>query len=109
MQETKFADRRFAARAASGYTILATDAPSAHCGGVALLYKESAQFELEEATIRGNNVISFELETGSERYFVVGAYIPPSENDASTIKCVTDAFTNRPKGYLPLLIGGPEC
>ena len=45
------------------------------------------------------------MATGSERYFVVGAYIPPSKTDASTIKCVTDAFTNRPKGCLPLLIG----
>ena len=66
VQEAKFVDRKFTAWTASGYTILAVDAKSASSGGVALLYKESTQFELEEATIQGNNVISFELETESE-------------------------------------------
>ena len=81
VQETKFRDRKFAAPTFSGYSILTTDAESLNYGSGALLYKESDHYELEEAKIRGNNVISFELEMGRDVYFMVGCYIPPSDVD----------------------------
>ncbi|KAL7524163.1 hypothetical protein ACHAXR_000463, partial [Thalassiosira sp. AJA248-18] len=64
-------------RFSSGYSIVAFDAPSAHQGGVALCWRDNELFEIEETKIRHPNVITFELMTGSDRYFVVGAYLPP--------------------------------
>ena len=64
-------------RGGRGYQVLATDAASAHQGGVALCHRQSDHFEVEETRTHGPNVISFHLMTGDTRYYVVGAYVPP--------------------------------
>ena len=86
VQETKFADKVYAPRTASGYTITASNAGSTRCGGIALLHKENALYKLEELDVQRPNVLLFHLETGSERYFVVGCYIPPSDWDSTTLE-----------------------
>ena len=52
----------------------------------------------------GTYVISFELEMGRERYFVVGCYIPPSDVDSQTLAVVVATLEQRPKGCLPMII-----
>ena len=46
LQETKCTDGVYT-RAAAGYRVVATDAPSRHHGGIALFYKEGAEFAVE--------------------------------------------------------------
>ena len=74
LQETKLTGGIYS-KYSKGYNVLATDAPSAWKGGVALFWREGDLFEVEEQQNRGPNVITFELVTGKERFFVVGAYI----------------------------------
>ena len=82
LQETKIGDPEFATRSFWGYSILAAAADSERRGGVALLVKESNAFTIENERARGPNVISFELVTGEERWFVVGCYLTPSEHSS---------------------------
>ena len=77
LQETKIVDPAFVTRSFEGYSILAAAADSERRGGVALLVKETNAFTIENERARGTNVISFELVTGEERWFVVGCYLPP--------------------------------
>ena len=78
------------------YKVIATDAASKHQVGVALCYQKSEHFELEEMVKHGPNVMVFQLETGSRQYYVVGAYIPPS--DLTTVDHIWSAWKNCPKG-----------
>ena len=78
LQETKVSLSRYTKRH-FGYQIKATNVGDNRFGGVAILYKESKLYEVEEARARGPNVMTFMVYTGSERYFVVGGYIPPSK------------------------------
>ena len=72
-------------------------------GGVALCYRKSDHFEVEETVKHGPNVMAFQLETGRRRYYVVGAYLPPS--DTTTIDHVRSAWAQCPKGCTPWLLG----
>ena len=49
----------------AGYCVVATDAPSRHCGGVALFYRPSPLFEVEAVQEYRPNVLSFEIATGA--------------------------------------------
>ena len=51
--------------------------------------------------VRGDNVISFELETGRDQYYVVGCYIPPSKSDGSTLASISNVMEQIPKGAYP--------
>ena len=53
---------------------------------------------------RGPNVLTFELVTGQIRYFVVGAYIPPSDL-GTTLTQIHQAWLECPRGCQPLLLG----
>ncbi len=61
--------------------MISSKATSPQQGGVALLWEEGHQdFEVEAVTIVSPNLLMFQLVTGEgrgERYFVMGAYIPP--------------------------------
>ena len=67
---------------------MATDVKQPRFSGVALLWEESELYESEEAKARGPNVITFELMTGTDRYSVVGGYIPPSQVAGMTIATI---------------------
>ena len=81
-QETKCTDGIYTFKSA-GYRVVATDAPSRHRGGVALFYRPSALFAVEEVREYGPNVISFEVATGRRRWYIIGCYLAP--DDARTI------------------------
>jgi exonuclease III len=52
------------ARRGNGYDVIATNAMSKQRGGVALCYRKSDHFEVEETVKHGPNVMAFQLETG---------------------------------------------
>ena len=118
LQEIKFADAKYAGRNWAGYKIRTAAATSAHCGGVALLYKEGPRvqdlYRMENDRVVGKNVVSCEVVTGlrkkqrgwdETRYFIVGCYIPPSEKDGTTRRLVEKALDSRPKGSIPIVLG----
>ncbi len=65
-----------------GYKVLTTKAPSKHQGGIALLWQpEHEAFEIEATKIMTLNLITFQLVTGDQRYYVIGIYIPPNNTE----------------------------
>ena len=46
---------------------------------VALFWRELDDSEVEEVRKHGPNVISFQLLTGADQFYIVGCYIPPSD------------------------------
>ena len=60
------------ARLSPGYAVMVTDVKPARFDGVTLLWEESELYQLEQAKARGPKVISFEIATGTDRYYVVG-------------------------------------
>jgi exonuclease III len=101
-QETKLTGDIYT-RFSSGYSVIASNAPSAWSGGVAFFYREHDSFEVEEQKIWGPNVLSFQMVTGRDRYFVVGAYISPT--DLTALADVDKAWKQCPKGCKPMLLG----
>ena len=71
---------------------------------MALVWIEDHEaFEVEAADFRTPNVLTFELVTGGDRYFVVGCYIAPT--DTETVNHVRAAWDSCPEGCIPLLLG----
>ena len=101
-QETKITDGIYT-RESAGCRVVATDAPSRHCGGVALLYRTSAQFAVEEVREYGPNVLSFEVVTGRRRWYIIGCYITPDK--ARTIERVFMALGYQPRGTALIVAG----
>jgi hypothetical protein len=62
--ETKVTDRIYT-RNSSGYSVVALNAPSAHQGGIVLFWRSNKSYEVEDWRIRGPNVLTFVLVTGS--------------------------------------------
>ena len=65
-QETKVTGVIYT-RGLAGYSIVATDAPSRLCGGVAVFYRPAPHFAVEAVQQFGTNVVGFQLETGERR------------------------------------------
>jgi len=96
--ETKLTDGIYT-RFSSGYNVVASTAPSAWQGGIALFWRGNISYEIEETRIWGPNVISLHLMMGKTRFFIVGCYIPPS--DLETLACVDKAGVSAPRGLTP--------
>jgi hypothetical protein len=90
-------------RHSSGYSVVASDAPSAHQGGIAFFWRANKTYEVKDWRIRGPNVLSFVIVTGSQRFYIVGCYILPT--NLNTLPQVKQALNECPKGHTPLLIG----
>ena len=101
-QETQCTDGIYT-RKSAGYRVVATDAPSRHCGGVALFYRPSSLFAVEEVREYGLNVISFEVATGRRRWYIIGCYLTP--NDAQTIERFVTALGDQPRGTALVVAG----
>ena len=102
LQETKLT-RQIYSRSSSGYSITASNAPSARKGGIALCWKEHDAYEIEETKFHGSHVVTFRLITGELRYYVVGCYIPPSST--AELADIRRAYKRCPKGFKPILMG----
>jgi hypothetical protein len=94
LTETKLTDDRYP-KTVLGYRVILLKATSPQQGGVALLWEEGHQdFEVEAVTIASLNLLTFQLVTGEERYFVMGAYIPPA--DTTGVDDLRIAWAARP-------------
>ena len=83
---------RFWPATAAGYTIVPTTATSDHCGGVALVFRTNAEWHVEDATAVGPNVVRCVVVHGDERTPLFGVYIPPSEENMTTMNFLTEAM-----------------
>ena len=70
---------------------------------VAFCWRKSTDFEVEETRAWGPNVMTSQLVTGRNRFYVVGGYIPPS--DLTTLAQIQKAWDQCPKGCIPLFLG----
>ena len=102
LQETKFTDGIYT-RGSAGYSVIAMDSPSRHCGGVALFYRSEPHFVVEAVEKFGPNVLGFQLATGARRWYIVGAYIAPE--DMETMERVVAAIGKKPRGA-ELMVAG---
>ena len=102
LMETKVTDGIYTQNSI-GYSVVASNAPSAHQGGIALFWRPNKSYEVEDWRIRGPNVLTFVLVTGGCRFFAVGCYIPP--NDLSTLTTIEQAWNECPNRHTPLLLG----
>jgi len=93
---------------AEGYDIVASAAKSKHQGGVALFYRKSKNFHVEGTRTFGPNVIGATLVAGRKRWRIVGAYIPPSEVDGSTLDFIQAAAAAAATSsqHIPLILLG---
>jgi hypothetical protein len=102
LMETKVTDR-IHTRNSSGYSVVASNTSSAHQGWIALFWRPNKSYVVEDWRIRGSNVLTFVLVTGSCQFFAVGCYIPP--NNLNTLMTIEQAWNECPRGHIPLLLG----
>ena len=101
-QEIKVTDGIFT-RGSAGYSVLATDVPSRHRGGVAVFHRTAPHFAVEDVQQFGPTVVGFQLATRAWRWYIVGCYLAP--NDTSAIESVVAALKEHPMGA-ELLVAG---
>ena len=77
-----------------GYQVVASRAKSRAQGGVALFYRASKNWTVEGVQTHGPNVLSCTLVSGQDRWSIIGMYIPPSEDDGSTLSFFHKAIRN---------------
>jgi hypothetical protein len=92
----------------SGYNVFASNSLSVRQGGIALFWRDNDLYEIEESKIHGPNVLSFKLVTGKTRFYIVGAYLPPSD-PGTTLMHVKQAWKECPNGCKPILLGDPNA
>jgi hypothetical protein len=100
--ETKVTDWIYTQKL-SGYSVTASNAPSAHQGGIALFWRPNKLYEVKDWQICGLNVLPFMLVTGSQHFFAVGCYISP--NNLGTLATIKQAWNECPCGHTPILLG----
>ena len=61
-QESKFAEKHHATKRYGPYDILTAPTQRTNCGGVSLFHRESKLYSLENAKVRGPNIITFGLQ-----------------------------------------------
>ena len=74
-QETNFTKGIYT-REYSGYLVMSLEAPSAHSGGITVLYRAAEHFSVEEMFF-GANVASFQLASGGQRWYIMECYLAP--------------------------------
>ena len=70
-QETKLTDGVFT-WGPDEYSVVATDAPILHCGGVAVFYRPSPRYVVEAVHQFGPKFVSFQLATEERRWYIAG-------------------------------------
>ena len=78
-QETKVMYRIYT-RGSAGYNVVATDAPSRHCGGVSFFRRPAPHFAVEAVQQFSPNVIGFQMVTGALQWYIVGCYLAPRQH-----------------------------
>jgi len=105
LTETKFSNDKYT-KYAEGYTVIGTKT-NGRQGGVALIYRDRMDgWVLESTTQFGPNVIRATLVSGRKRWYIIGAYIPPSEDDGTTNDFITMARESVPNHSWPCILLG---
>jgi hypothetical protein len=94
LTETKLTDG-IHTRNFQGYQVEATNAKSAHQGGVALAWREGPRHSVESVKCFGSDVLTFKLATGSYRWLVIGAYISPNTDAKDECNNIIQARNQR--------------
>ena len=102
ISRTKLTDG-FHTRGSDGYRVVATDAPSRHCGRVAVFYQPSPCYVVAAVQQSRPNVIRFPLATGERQWYIIGCYLAP--NYTLTIESVVAELKQRPQGGKLLVTG----
>ncbi len=104
LTETKLTNDRYP-KFTSGYQVILSKAASPYQGGIALIWRELEDqgFLVEAANIVSPNVLTFQLITGEERFFIIGAYIPPA--DTTGVDALGAAWAKCPQNCKPMLLG----
>ena len=79
------------------------ETPSQHYVGVAVFYRLSPHYVVEGVHQFGPNVISFQLETGERRWYIVGCYLAPG--NGTKIRDVEAEMAERPR-VTELIVAG---
>ncbi len=88
----------------SRFKVILSKAPSHSQGGIALLWnKGHASFEVEVAKIITLNLLTFQLVTRYNQFYVMGTYIPP--NDTTGVDALCVAWASCPTNCVPLVLG----
>ena len=109
LTETKFSNNKFT-KVDEGYTVVGT-VTDGNKGGVVLFYRDGADdWVLESIKTFGPNVIRGTIVSGQKRWYIIGAYIPPSEEDGRTLDCIAQARESVHNHRWPtLLLGDLNC
>ena len=89
LTETKLSTDKHT-KSQDGYMVTAMKV-AGRTGGVALVHRQPEGWGLESTRIFGENVIKTTLVCGRQRKILIGAYIPPSEEDGRTLECIQQA------------------
>ena len=90
LTETKLSTDMYT-KSAMGYTVSATKAVGMS-GGVALVHRQGKGWGLESIRSFGPNVIRATLVSGQRRWYIIGGYVSPNEQDGSTLACIQQAW-----------------
>ncbi len=79
LREMKITDDRYP-KYALGYKIISSKATSHKQGGIALVWKDGHDsFDVEVARVVTPNLLTFQLVTGYEGFYIMRIYIPPND------------------------------
>jgi hypothetical protein len=103
LTETKLTNKQYP-KLVLGYWVILLKVASPQQGGVALLWRaEHWDFEVKAVNIASPNILMFQLVTGEDQFFVLGAYTPPA--DTTGVDDLCDAWAQCPATCKPLLLG----
>jgi hypothetical protein len=103
LTKTKVTNNRYL-KCLLGYRVLVLKAASPHQGGIGLIWREDHNgLEVKAIWPLTPNLMSFQLITGNERYYVMGIYSPPNcMLGVDNLRVAWEAF---PADCTPLLVG----
>ena len=104
LTETKLTSDKHT-KSQDGYVVTATKV-AGRTGGVALVHRRAEGWGLESTRIFGENVIKTTLVCGRQRKILIGAYIPPSEEDGTTLGCIQQARDSVRNPNCPIILLG---
>ena len=101
-QETKLMGGVYT-RGSVSYSVVAMYTLTRHCGVMAVFYRLSLRYVVEDIQQFSPNVFGFQLTMGEQQWCIIGCYLDP--DDTSTIESVIAALKERPQGS-ELLVAG---
>ena len=105
LTETKFQNDKYT-KFCEGFTVVGT-ATDGNKGGVALFYRDGqVGWTMESVRQFSPNVIRATLVSGSKRWYIVAAYIPPSDEEGLTLEFIAKATDTVPNQQWPIILLG---